>query len=170
MRIALIAKPGHENTGVGRYASRLCAALEELGHEVLFVYPAVPLPAWLVRRVRWLFGWDLQAFFETYPVWARYPAADLYHITSQNLATLMLFHRPPGKTVITVHDIIPWLVRYDSDLRIYQHLPAEWFDRLALAGLRRADGLVADLTFTRESLLRDDVAVGKLMVVELGVE
>ena len=107
MRIALIAKPGHENTGVGRYTSQLRAALEVLGHEVVVLHPAIPLPEGLVRVVRRRLGWDLEAFFDTYPVWVRYPKADVYHVTSQNLATLLLLRRPPGPTVVTVHDIIP---------------------------------------------------------------
>jgi len=170
MRIALIAKPGHADTGVGRYTRELARALSGLGHEVILAYPTCPFPEWLVRGVRRLVGWDLRAFFETYPVWARYPQADIYHITSQNLATLLLLRRPPGKTVITVHDIIPWLVRHDPALRVYNHRLAEWFDRLALAGLRRADALLADSVFTQASLRRADVAAGEATVVTLGVE
>lgn len=170
LRIALIAKPGHKDSGVGRYTNQLHAALEALGHTVFIVYPTVPLPAVLVQIVQRLLGWDLTAFFNNYPVWARYPQADIYHITSQNFATLMLLRRPPGKTVITVHDIIPWLVRDDPILRIYDHHLAEWFDRLALAGLRRADGLVVDSTFTQASLRLSDVVVGDAAVVKLGVE
>lgn len=169
MRVALIAKPGHEDTGVGRYTSQLRAALEALGHEVVTVHPAVPLPAVLVRMVRRLLGWDLEAFFHNYPVWARYPKADIYHLTSQNLATLLLLRRPPGRTVVTVHDIIPWLVRNDAELRVYDHRLAQWFDRLALAGLRRADGLLADSEFTRVSLHRPDVMAGNATVVVLAV-
>lgn len=170
MRIALIAKPGHENTGVGRYTGQLRAALEALGHDVLIVHPTVPVPKALVRAVQRVLGWDLTAFFDNYPVWARYPQADIYHVTSQNLATLLLLRRPPGPTVTTVHDIIPWLVRNDPTLRVYDHRLAEWFDRLALAGLRRADGFLADSAFTQESLRRADVAVEELTMVVLGVK
>ena len=170
MRIALITKPGHEDTGVGRYAQQLGKALESLGHETIIVYPTVPLPSFLVRLVWQLLGWDLIEFFNNYPIWARYPHADIYHITSQNLATLMLLRRPPGKTVITIHDIIPWLVRNDPTLRVYNHHWAELFDKLALAGLRQAEGLIADSTFTYASLQLPDVGVGGSAVVMLGVE
>lgn len=170
MRIALIAKPGHADSGVGRYTAQLRAALEALGCEVMVVHPVAPLPAFVVRIVRRLLGWDLTAFFDNYPVWARYPRADIYHVTSQNLATLLLLRRPPGKTVVTVHDIIPWLTRDDPELRAYDHRVAAWFDRLALAGLRRADSLLADSAFTRESLHGVGVAVENATVVMLGVE
>jgi glycosyltransferase involved in cell wall biosynthesis len=170
MKIVLIAKRGYADTGMGRYANELTQSLQALGHEVHTVYPSVSLPSWFVRAIRRWLGWDLAEFLNHYPIWAYYPPADVYHLTSQNLATLMFFRRPPGPTIITVHDIIPWLVRDDPDLNIYDHRTAEWFDRLALAGLRRADGLIADSEFTRQSLRRPDVGVGDSAVVALGVD
>ena len=170
MRIALIAKRGHEDTGVGRYTGQLRAALEALEYEVLVVHPIVPIPHLLVKVVRRLLGWDLAAFFNNYPIWACYPQADVYHITSQNLATLLLLRRPPGPTIITVHDIIPWLLRNDAELRIYDHWMAEWFDRLALVGLRRTNWLVADSEFTQQSLSQLIQTAAHMVVVELGVE
>jgi glycosyltransferase involved in cell wall biosynthesis len=169
MRVALIAKPGHADSGVGRYTAQLRAALEAQGHEVVVVHPAAPLPAFAARAVRRLLGWDLAAFFANYPVWARYPRADVYHLTSQNLATLLL-RRPPGKVVVTVHDLIPWLTRDDPELRVYDHRIAEWFDRLALAGLRRADALIADSEFTQASLRQAGLAADEAAVVPLGVD
>jgi hypothetical protein len=119
---------------------------------VIVVHPVVPLPRQLVRGVRRLLGWDLQEFFVTYPIWARYPQAELYHLTSQNLATLLLLRSPPGPTVVTVHDIIPWLVRKDPELRTYEHFAAEFFDRLALRGLCQADVLIVVSEYTRQTL------------------
>lgn len=170
MRIALIAKPGHEDSGVGRYTVQLRSALEELGHEVVVVHPTMPLPDALIQTARRLLGWDLAAFFNNYPVLARYPHADVYHFTSQNLATLLLFHHPPGRTMVTVHDIIPWLLKDDPVLRIYDHLLAKWFDRMSLVGLQRADVLTADSEFTRQSLRWQNIAVDDVELVMLGVD
>lgn len=169
MHIALISKPGHASTGVGRYTIELERHLRAEGHEVTVVHPLVPLPAWLVGLMR-RFGWDLKAFFNNYPIWASYPPADIYHITSQNLATLMLIRRPPGKTVITVHDIIPWLLRHDAQERVYHHRFDEWFDQLALKGIQKADAIVADSDFTAQSL-SDEISLDehKINTVMLGV-
>jgi hypothetical protein len=71
--------------------------------------------------------------------------------------------------VVTVHDLIPWLTRDDPELRVYDHRIAEWFDRLALAGLRRADALIADSEFTRESVRAAGLAADEAAVVPLGV-
>lgn len=148
MRIALIAKPGHADTGVGRYVNELESALLALGHDVVRGNPSMPFPAWFMQGIKRLTGWDLAAFFNHYPVRAVYPEADIYHLTSQNLATLMLFHRPPGKTVITVHDMIPWDTRKDPELRVYRHRIEEFFDWLGLKGLKRADGIITDSSYS----------------------
>lgn len=152
MRVALIAKRGSASTGIGRYAAELERALRSLGHQVAVVNPVVPVPGWLVRLLRRWLGIDVEAFLNNYPLWVRYPKADIYHITSQSLATIMLFRRPPGKTVVTVHDVIPWLVRNNPELRVYRHWLDATFDYLALRGLRRADALVAVSECTARSL------------------
>jgi hypothetical protein len=152
MHIALIAKAGTMDTGIGRYAFELERWLQAEGHQVSIVNPVVIFPRWLVNWIYRLLGWDLEAFFQNYPIWARYPKADLYHLTSQTLATLMLLRRPPGSVVVTVHDTIPWLVHSDSDLRSYHHRFEKWFDRLALRGIRRVDWVLTDSDFSADSL------------------
>jgi len=170
MRIALIAKPGHADSGVGRYTRELASALTKLGHEVIIVYPMCPFPEWLVRGVRRLAGRDLRAFFENYPVWARYPEADIYHITSQNLATLMLFRRPPGKTVITVHDIIPFMTRRMIEISPYRHVFDALLDRIAIRGLRRASTRIAVSEYTRQTLVCElDYGAESIVVVHEAV-
>lgn len=171
MRIALIIKPGHPDTGVGRYNRLLKQTLRELGHQVEIVHPINPFP---VRFLNWLQSWfqiDLVSFFNNYPIWARYPPADVYHLTSQNLATLMLFHRPPGKTVITVHDLIPWLSRKDPELRVYRNAIEAGFDRIAIAGLALADSLITDSLYTQDCL-KSECNVERVLVttVRLGIE
>lgn len=159
MRIALIYKPGHENTGVGRYSNRLYTALIAQRHEVLIVHPSLPFPMWLARFVRHLFGWDLQAFFENYPVLARYPAADLYHLTSQNLATLLFFCSPPSPIIITVHDIIPYITKHNKETSPYMHLFDRIFDGIAIGGLKKANQIIAVSETTRQ-----------IMISELGLD
>jgi glycosyltransferase involved in cell wall biosynthesis len=150
MHIALVVKPGHPASGVARYARELEAALLALGHQVTPVYPLVPFPSWLVRLVKRIFGWDLAAFFLNYPLWVSYPPADLYHLASQNLATLLLFRPPPGPAVVTVHDLLPRLLP--------RHGLSPWlplFDRLACLGLRRAACLICPSAFTQACLVRE---------------
>src|SRR4051795_7248569 len=102
-RVALIAKPGNAATGVGRYTRMLRVGLQDDGMAVASVAPTVPpLPGAVYTLLRRC-GADVRTFLTNFPLWARYPVADVYHFTSQNLASLLLFRRPKGKVVVTVH-------------------------------------------------------------------
>ena len=171
MRTALIAKPGPLWTGVGRYVEMLEAGLRRQGVDVLRVAPVVPpLPLAsdaLLRRL----GADLPAFFSTYPIWARHPPADVYHLTSQNLASLLFFRPPRGTVVVTVHDIIPYMLRRSPGLTPYRTVADRLFDRLAMAGLKRASRLIADLHYTRRCLVEHlGLAPETIAVVHLGID
>lgn len=171
MKIALIVKPGHADSGVGRYAHELEMALQSAGHQVILVHPTVPIPNWVLKLVKQYLGYDLLAFFLTYPIWISYPLADIYHFTGQNLATLLMFRRPKGKIVITVHDIIPWLVRNDRQLCLYRNIADRLFDRLANKQLLRSDFILTDSEYSKTSLIvefkyHDD----RVQTVSLGVD
>src|SRR4051812_28790638 len=107
-RTALIVKPGSSHTGVGRYARMLERGLRDCGVELRRAEPSVPPIPRAVDSVLRRTGVDARTFLSTYPVWASYPPADIYHLTSQNLASLLLARRPPGRVVITIHDILPY--------------------------------------------------------------
>ncbi|MEA4906470.1 MAG: glycosyltransferase [Anaerolineaceae bacterium] len=152
MRVALIVKSGHQDSGVGRYARELERGLLQAGCEVVKVYPLVPFPGWFLQAVRTVLGWDLGEFFNTYPLLARYPRADIYHFSSQNLATLLLLCPPRGKTVVTVHDIFPALLDNYPEIRINNHAFDRLFDRMAMSGLRRAGHIICVSTFSKDTL------------------
>lgn len=155
MQIVLIAKRGNMNTGVGKYVIYLQSALQQLGHQVTILHPSVLIPSSLNNILKKVVKIDLAAFFENYPLCIKYEKADLYHLTSQNLATLMLFCPPPGPTVITVHDIIPWLTRHDPELISYRHWVDAFFDWLAVTGLKHADAIITDSEFTHSTLISE---------------
>jgi glycosyltransferase involved in cell wall biosynthesis len=169
--VALIAKPGGANTGVGRYAQMLHHGLREAGVDAVRSAPVVPpLPGALYAGLRRC-GADLRAFFTTYPVWANAPRADVYHLTSQNLASLLLFRRPRGHVVVTVHDIIPYMLRDNPRLCSYRTAADRLFDRLAMLGLKRADALLADSRYTRQSVIEHlGIAPERINVAYLGID
>lgn len=171
MRVALISKPGPPNTGIGRYASTLSHELAERGVEVLPAAPVVPpLPAGVYDGLR-LLGADARTFLLNFPVWASYPPADLYHLTSQNLASLLALRPPRGPVVVTVHDILPYMLRGDPQLSVYRTVADGLFDRLAMAGLRRATRLVADSYYTKACIVQHlGIPAERIDVVHLGVD
>src|SRR6266508_1532740 len=98
--VALIAKPDAKTTGLGRYTQMIYTGLQKAGIEAARVAPALPpLPDSGYRLLRRL-GLDMRTFLTNYPVWVQYPTADVYHFTSQNLATLLLLRRPKGAVAV----------------------------------------------------------------------
>lgn len=152
MRIALITKPGHTDSGVSRYARELEHSLSSLGHEVVLVHPVVPLPRWLLKLIHHLSGWDLETFFNNYPIWIQYPEADIYHLTSQNLASITLFRKPPGQTLITVHDFFPWALRNDPLLQVYLNKVHKFFDWITLKRISRIDWVISVSRYSADVL------------------
>jgi len=170
-KVVLVAKPGAANTGVGRYVHMLQDGLRAADLDAVRVAPALPpLPRSVYasfQRARM----DLRTFLLNYPIWITYPSADIYHLTSQNLASLLLFRRPKGRLIVTVHDIIPYIVRRNPRLRAYRGAADALFDRMAMAGLKRADCLIADSHFTKECVVRHlGIAPDRIVVVHLGVD
>ena len=170
-RVALIAKPGGPNTGVGRYVAMMERGLSEAGLSVTRVAPSVPpLPHSVYRLLRH-FKVDAQAFLNNYPVWGTYPHADVYHLASQNLASLLLFRRPRGRVVVTVHDIIPYMLRNDPQLCTYRTAADRLFDRLAMLGLRHADALIAVSHYTKRCVVEHlGIAPQRIDVIHEGID
>lgn len=171
MRVALIAKPGQRQTGVGRYVGELTRALRAGGDDVVEVSTAPGIPRWMGTAATRLAHRDLESFITTYPVKVGYPDADVYHFSSQSLTSLLLICPPRGHVVATVHDIIPYLVRHSRQLSSYSHPFHRIFDFLAMQGLKRADLLLADSAWTRDTLIQElRIAADRVRVVHLGVD
>ncbi len=152
LRVALVTRPEGVTTGTRRYAVELARHQTRRVEVVRGAPLGAPAPM-IVKRLLRRAGLDVDTFFGAYPIRARLPQADIYHLTTQTLATLLLRPGRPRPAVVTVHDIIPHLVRDDPRLCTYRHPLHRWFDRLALAGLQRADHLIADSAWTKRTLI-----------------
>lgn len=170
LRVQLINKPMSPYTGIGRYVQELERGLKAGGSGVRVAPLRAPAPqpatAFAARG-----GYDLAAFFRSYPVRAEVVPADLTHLTSQTLGLLALTQRLPRPLVVTVHDILPYLLRDDPRLSAYRNRLHRLTDGLAMRGLRRADHLIADSHYTKATLVE---ALGlvpeRISVVHLGVD
>lgn len=171
MQIVLIAKPGDTNTGVGRYVDMLHGGLRQAGVTALRVAPTLPpIPQAGYTALRRLCV-DLRAFLGNYPVWVNSPAADVQHLTSQNLASLLLFRRSKGKVVVTVHDIIPHMLRHHPHLSPLRTTADRLFNRMAMIGLKRADLLIADSRYTQQCIVEHlGIPPANIEVVYLGID
>jgi len=147
--IALIIKPNKLDCGVGRYSQELGQSMKKAGINIVVVYPHVPLPKKIIQLIYKVFSWDLEAFFLNYPICIRYPAADIYHLASQNLATLMIFRRPPGITLLTVHDLIKHDFQSETKFSTFHKLVINISERFVLIGIRKVDWVIMDSNFSK---------------------
>lgn len=155
VRIQLIGKSGRGPTGTSRYTTDLCKALQRNGIDVQLTAPArAPVPEAVKGPVRRL-GWDVEAFWASYPLHATlHRDADIYHLTSQTLAILLLCQRFRRPAVVTVLDILPYLLRKNNELNTIKHPVDFLFYRLALAGLRRASACISISQYTKQTLVK----------------
>ncbi|MSQ15675.1 MAG: glycosyltransferase family 1 protein [Dehalococcoidia bacterium] len=169
MKINLIARVQGGGTGLARYAQELYPRLREIGVDVCMTEPRpADLPDFtegVFKRV----GWDTRTFLTNYPLMAQVPEEGLLHLASQNLGGMLLFrHLEP--VVITVHDIIHYLLRRDSYLSSYTHAAHRFFDRVAMVGVKKAGTIIADSQYTKNTLIDHlDIPAERIHVVYLGV-
>lgn len=170
MRIQLVSKPTSRRTGIGRYAAELERGLRAAGVELQVTPLRTPIPQFAARLAQHG-GYDLQTFFQSYPLRAGTQRGWITHITSQTLGMLLLTQRLPRPVVVTVHDILPYLLRHNAELSVYRNSAQRLMDALAMRGLRRADWLIADSDYTRRTLV-DALGIppGRISVVYLGID
>jgi glycosyltransferase involved in cell wall biosynthesis len=169
-RVQLVSKPGSPATGIGRYRAELERGLRGVGVDVRDAPLRSVVPA-SVARVARRTGYDLEAFGHSYPLRADLDEGYVTHLTSQSLATLLLSQRLPRPVVVTVHDILPYLLRDDPALSVYRHRVDRLMDALAMRGLRRADRLIADSHYTKQTVVETlGVPPERIDVVHLGVD
>jgi len=155
LKVQLIAKREAGISGTSRYTEAIQRGLLEAGVDVHLTFPAPPpLPSPMIEALN-RFGVDLTTFLAGCPLRAHLDSADIYHIPTQTMATLLCFQRFPRPVVVTVLDIIPHLVRGDRGLDTSRHGIERLFYRLALAGLKRADALIAISEYTKRTLVEN---------------
>ncbi len=146
-RMQLVNKSTSPRTGIGRYAYELEYGLRDRGIDLRLAplrSPALPIVSF-GRRL----GYDPEAFFRSYPLRADVLPGYVTHLTTQTLGVLLLLQRLPRPVIVTVHDILPYLLRHDPELRVYRHSADRLMDLLAMRGLKRADHLIANSHFTK---------------------
>lgn len=170
IRIQLVNKSTSPKTGIGRYAHELERGLREQGIDLHSAALRSPMPAALASLGR-RFGYDPETFFRSYPLRADVLPGYVTHLTTQTLGVLLLLQRLPRPVIVTVHDILPYLLRHDPELCVYRHVADRLMDALAMRGLKRAEHLIADSQFTKFTV---SSALGlpqdRIDVVYLGVD
>lgn len=167
--VRLVAKDYERFTGIGRYANILTEHLQARGVDAALITPAYPLPGFTAELAK-RFGYDLTAFFKSYPFSIDAPNDAVIHLTTQSLATIFAFKRQP-RSVITVHDILPYILRDTPGFSHYRHALERWFDIWAMRSLGRACRLIADSEYTKQTLIEHlRLPADQIDVVYLGID
>jgi glycosyltransferase involved in cell wall biosynthesis len=153
IKIQIVVRHYEEKFGLARYTTAILQALGETGTPHSLISPNYPLPVRAAHGLLTHFGFDVQRFFTTYPVAVSLDRKALKHLTAQQMATLLWTKAGIHPVVITVHDIVPYLVRHDPEQSTFRHPFDVWFDKLAMEGLKRADWLIAISQFTKKTLV-----------------
>lgn len=168
--VQLIQKPASPHTGIGRYVAELERGLADRAVDSARIPLRNPMPRFVISAARRA-GYDLETFFGSYPLRARARAGYLTHLTSQTLGALLFTQRLPRPVVVTVHDILPYLLRKNPSLSVYQTSAQRLMDIFAMRGLKRADRLIADSHYTKSTLIDAlDIREDRITVVHLGVD
>lgn len=136
--VTLVVENVKEGCGIDTYSSNLRSSLIKEGVEVC------------CSGVRKILG--------NYPLSISRPVKTrVMHITSQRLAAILLFFRPKRcKSVVTVHDVIE-LINFNnvSNMSGLKSRLVHWaWSRMIIAGLRKADALIAVSDYTKKDIQR----------------
>lgn len=171
MRVEIIQKDTVITDGTARYVDQLQQGLAQKDIVVSTTIPRLPgLVRTSLNVIRRL-GPDIQSFLKNYPLAVSQADADLYHIPAQTMATLLHTKRFHAPVVVTVLDIIPYLVRDNPELNSFRHSVDERFYKWALSALQKADHLLAISHYTRQTLIDTlGIAPDKITVTHLAVD
>jgi glycosyltransferase involved in cell wall biosynthesis len=113
----------------------------------------------------------LATFSQSYPLRVDTEPGWMTFVTSQTLATLLMSQRLPRPVIVMVHDILPYLLRDDPERRTYHHRFDRLMDALAMRGLRRADHLVTNSAYTKQTLIDAlGIPANRIDAIHLGVD
>ncbi len=171
MKLQLLVRRYPQTIGLARYVSALQASLMHIGVEYSCVEPDYPFPVRLGDRLLQGRGYDAKTFFTNYPVAARLEKEAVKHLTTQMMASLLSFKPGMHRVVITVADIVPYLVRDNPQQNTFNHRFDRFFDHLAMHNLNKADRLITISTYTKEMLVKHLACdESKIRVVLLGLD
>lgn len=171
MQIELLVGHYDRMIGLAWYAASLQNYLSRIGVDFLVTQPDYPFPVRAAHILLQPFGYNLQAFFNLYPVSARLRAGTIKHFTTQQMASLLSFRKDIHPVIITVHDIIPYLMRDDPAQSDYRRLIDRWVDSLAMNNIDRADRIITVSSYTRQVLIdKLGIAPEKINVILHGLD
>lgn len=151
--VQLLVRAYPQMIGLARYTRMLEKGLAAIGVPVRAIEPSYPAPIRAAHAALHPLGYDLKTFFTTFPVAAPLQRDTITHLTTQQMASLFSVRPGLRPAIVTVHDLVPYLMRDHPEQRTYGQFADRWFDGLAMRNLRRADRLIAVSSSTAQTLV-----------------
>ena len=171
MKIQLVVRSYSKKFGLSRYTESICKALKDVGIDYELITPDYPIWVRGVHQLLKPFGFDTKRFFTTYPIRANLQHDALTHLTTQQMAALLWRNPKLHPVVITVHDIVPYLVRKDTEQSTFRHPFEKLFDEQAMRYLESADAIISISQYTKKTLIENlSLTEAKIRVVLYGVD
>lgn len=171
MKIELVVGRYDRMIGLAWYAASLQKYLSWLGKDIIITQPDYLMPIQVAGSVIKPFRFDLITFFTNYPISVHVQKNSIKHLTTQQMASLFTFTRDLHPVIVTVHDIIPYMMRDDPEQNNYNRFYERWIDRLAMNNLRYADRIITDSDYTKRMLIEHlKIAPEKIRVILLGLD
>lgn len=165
MDVDFVVQGFDRTVGLSRYSGSL---LPELRNECDVTVRRPRLPE-VVRRSLGKMG-DAETFFSSFPLDYEPLEADVLHVTSQTMGVPLLY-RDVGPTVVTVHDIFPYIFDRDTQFDPIEPLYERGLYRLAMRALKKADHIIAISDATKRTLQEYlDIPTNKITRVYYGVD
>lgn len=168
--VELVSRPATTPSGLSRYADTLARYLQVAGVPLRRQPTSMPPVLRPLARLGRAADYDLPTFFENYPLWAQQSDNALYHLTSENLASLLVW-QPLQPTIVTVHGFFSYLLRNDAELCTYAHVFHRFFDTLVVRGLHRATHLICVSDYLKTMMIEEiGISPSNITVVHEAVE
>ena len=169
MKVSVCADFEKDNRySMDEYASRLFEEIK-LGYldDIQFYRPE--FPAYLKGQMfkTWKLRW---ARYISYPLQARQLEFDINHIIDHAYAHLVS-RLKPAKTIVTVHDLIPYLTWKNKIAGLEQSRHKPWLNIYSLSKLKYADAIITDCMNTRSDLISElNLEQMRIHVIPLGID
>lgn len=169
MIVNLITRPEHKIVGLSRYDRSIYPYISKKATVNIFSVKPLPIPQGIVKLFN-LAGLDPLTATTNYPFYLKpKPREGIWHFTSQTLALILNFTRP-SESIVTVHDIIPFITRHDKEISLFNRFE-KFLDYLSMQGLKKAKRIITDSEYSKKTLIKyRDYPGERIDVIYLGID
>lgn len=165
MNVDFVVQGFDRTVGLSRYTASLLPRLREECN-VSVCRPRLPRT---ISKPLGAFG-DPETFFSAFPLDYERSDGDVLHLTTQTMG-IPLLYRDFAPTVVTVHDIFPYVFERDARFSPIERWYERGFYRLAMRAIGQAEHVIAISDATKRTVQEYlDVPASRITRVHYGVD